>query len=446
MQIAIAGFGLEGRANLEYFRAKFPEADFTIFDERESLTDVPSGVQTVLGEEAFGQIRNFDLVLRSPSIPPRKIGQQEKHWSATREFFAECARRGVKIIGVTGSKGKGTVASFVSEILKQRYKKEISSPQKRKIHLVGNIGTPALEILPEIQPNDFIVYELSSFQLWDLGMSPQIAVMTLIEPDHLDVHENMAEYVEAKSRIFQFQKAGDLAIYNADDALVREIAEAATSKTGAIQRPFPDEKFAYVKESKFYFGDEEICPTSAVNLPGEHNLLNALAAIDAVWDLIGSDIDAVEKGLSIFHGLPHRLQFVREIGDVKFYDDSIATTPGSVIAALKSFDEPKILILGGRDKGADYSEMAREINMRNVRMIFAIGENRDKIATAIRENSDVVVHELDLKNMSEIVKEVWQNTAPGDVVILSPAASSFDMFKDYKDRGEQFTAAVKSLN
>jgi len=512
MKIAIAGFGLEGKSNLEYFLHKFPEAEFVIFDEREKLEDVPTGVETVLGENAFAQIRGFDLVLRTAGLAPSKIGQSEKHWSATREFFSECAKKNITIIGVTGSKGKGTTCSFIYEILRTHLEKpdlsftgltgessqknRMDSPNKsanddRRVFLVGNIGQPSLEILLELTEHDFVVYELSSFQLWDLEFSPSVAVMTMIEPDHLDVHENMADYVAAKSRIFEFQKAGNVAVYNSADALVKEIAENAAKKTGVILQPFPDEKFAHcasnaiasnAKQSSdkdnnglprfarndgdwFYYSDKKLFPISVVKLPGKHNLLNACAAINATWNLtipeakigFGLERDAagekiwqvklqiLEKGLSGFSGLPHRLKFVREIGEVKFYDDSIATTPGSVIAALKSFDEPKILIVGGHDKGADYTEMAQEISERNVRMVFAIGENRAKIAAAIRENSDVIVHELDYKKMNEIVREIWQNTEPGDVVILSPAAASFDMFRDYQERGEKFVAAVRSL-
>ena len=461
MKIAIAGFGLEGKSNLGYFRHKFPESEFVIFDEREKLEDVPVGVEAVLGENVFTQIQGFDLVLRSPSIPLRKIpSDNKKIWSATNEFFAECVRRNVRTIGITGSKGKGTTASFIAEILKYAHE---DNPQKHNVFLVGNIGQPALEILPEITENDFVVYELSSFQLWDIEFSPSVAVMTMIEPDHLDVHENMADYVAAKSRIFEFQKAGDVAVYNSADALVKEIAENAAKKTGATLKPFPSPNFAHFDDEFFYYGDQKLFPISVVKLPGKHNLLNACAAINATWGLtipeakigFGLERDAagekiwqaklqiIEKGLGGFRGLPHRLKFVREVGEVKFYDDSIATTPGSVIAALKSFDEPKILIVGGHDKGADYTEMAQEIAVHNVRTIFAIGENRGKIASVVRENSDVIVHELDSKNMDEIVREVWQNTDPGDVVILSPAAASFDMFRDYQDRGERFVAAVE---
>jgi UDP-N-acetylmuramoylalanine--D-glutamate ligase len=385
-------------------------------------------------------------------LAPRKIAQKENHWSSTREFFAECP---APIIGVTGTKGKGSTCSFITEILRAAGK---------TVHLVGNIGVASLDILPKIKESDYVVYELSSFQLWDIERSPHVAVMTLIEMDHQDVHENYAEYVEAKSHIFAFQRAGDAAVYNARDALVREMAETTVTKTGATPKPFLNKKFAHIKQGKFYYNDTEICATSVVKLPGEHNLRNAAAAITAVWDLLvynttittdkssserSGDLlavtKAIEAGLANFHGLPHRLKFVREVEGVKYYDDSIATTPGSAIAAVKSFDEPKILIIGGHDKGADYYELGEAIERSNVRKIFAIGANREKVAQQLSEKTATPIHVLDNQNLAEIVGIVNQETEPGDVVIMSPAAASFDMFRDYKDRGEQFITVVENL-
>ena len=434
MKIAIAGYGLEGRANLEYFRAKFPEAEFVIFDENAKLENVPTDVEVVLGEGAFGQVQGFDLVIRTAGLAPRKIAQKDKHWSSTREFFAECP---ALIIGVTGSKGKGTTCSFITEILRAAGK---------KVHLLGNIGVAALEILPQIQPGDIVVYELSSFQLWDMDQSPRVAAMTLIEPDHLDIHINLEEYLEAKTHIFTFQKPGDVAVYNENDVLVKEMVESTTKQTKAIPIPFLNKKFVHIKQGKFYYDTIEICSVDAVKLPGEHNLRNAAAAISAIWHIIDGDKEAVTRGLASFHGLPHRLKLVGEVGGVKFYDDSIATTPGSAIAAVKSFDEPKILILGGHDKGADYSPLGEAIEQSNIRQIFAIGANRAKVAEQISTKTTTPIRQLDSQKMSEIVQIISQTAESGDVVILSPAAASFDMFHDYKDRGEQFIAAVKELS
>ncbi|MDR1970132.1 MAG: UDP-N-acetylmuramoyl-L-alanine--D-glutamate ligase [Candidatus Nomurabacteria bacterium] len=418
MKVAIAGYGLEGRANLEYFRVKFPEAKMVVFDEKAKLDGVPAGIETVLGAGAFDKIQDFDLVVRTAGLAPRKIAQNNKHWSSTCEFFAECP---APIIGVTGTKGKGSVATMITEILQAHF-----ANSGRKAHLLGNIGTPALDILSRIKPDDTVVYELSSFQLWDLEKSPHVAVVLKIEPDHLDTHTDFADYIAAKSNITRWQNATDTVVYCEQNIYSKQIAELS-----------PGKKIPYPAGISLDFN---------LNVPGEHNRENAKTAIATVHAML-PEISAatIEKGLTNFHGLPHRLKFVREINGVKFYDDSTATTPGSTIAAVKSFSKPIILIVGGYDKGADYSLLGEVIKQSTVRQIFAIGANREKVAQQISTKARTPIRQLDNQKMSEIVQIINQATEPGDMVILSPAAASFDMFKNIYDRGDQFIAAVEDL-
>lgn len=440
MKIAIAGYGVEGKSNYHYYRAKEPEAEITIFDERERLDDAPTDAKLVLGKGAFGKIQGFDLVLRSPSVPPRNIGQTEHIWSATREFMRHCP---APIIGVTGSKGKGTVCSFIAEILKVHFAEQ----SKRRIHLLGNIGVPALDILPQVNEDDVVVYEMSSFQLWDCTQSPSIAVVTMIEPDHLNVHSDFQDYVNAKLNILYYQHDGNTAVYNQEEASpeLAELIGHIITTTQADDMPYPYRVGAHFDDENLYMGDEIICPIEDIKLPGRHNLLNACAAIAATWEITGHDKAAIAKGLGAFEGLPHRLKFVREVNGTRFYDDSIATTPGSAIAAIKAFDQPKVLILGGTDKGADYHELGRVIGHGNVRVVLAIGANRSKIAEQIMDETEVSVVQSSATSMQDIVQTVYDLSNPGDVVILSPAAASFDMFKSYQDRGDQFVAAVNEL-
>ena len=414
MKIVIAGFGVEGQSNLRYFREKFPEADFLVADEREKVDNLPENVAYQTG---FSGLENADLIVRSPSIPPKKIKTSGRIWSATNEFFANCS---ATIIGVTGTKGKGTTCSFISSILRAAGK---------TVHLVGNIGVPALDILSKIEENDIVVYELSSFQLWDLQKSPHVAVVLMIEPDHLNVHADFNDYLAAKANIAKSQTADDYVVYNSQNEFSSSIADAS---------------LAQKKEYPFALSDDII---SAIRLPGKHNVDNACAAILAVKSILPNvSDDEIKKGLSEFTGLPHRLKFVAEKYGVKYYDDSISTTPGSAIAALKAFVEPKILILGGSDKGADYSELAKEIARQNVRLIIINGANVDEIREVLREEKvDCEIVQLNMAGMKEVAKLAKNKAQSGDVVILSPAAASFDMFKGYSDRGEQFVAAVEEL-
>lgn len=424
MKVAIAGYGIEGRSSYRYWRQL--GHDVTVVDEREVLEDAPENAPTLLGAGVFGQLDGFDIVVRTASLPPGRIRTDGKVWSATNEFFAKCP---VPIIGVTGTKGKGTTCSLITSILRAAGK---------TVHLVGNIGTPALEVLPTIQPDDIVVYELSSFQLWDLEKSPHVAVVLLIEPDHLDVHTDYQEYIDAKAHIVSAQTEHDSVIYHPTNTDARTVVKQSIGK----KYRYATDESIYIQDDMFCDVSGAICPTSAVKLPGQHNLENACAAIAAVRQYADISPEFIQSGLINFTGLPHRLKFIREVDGVKYYDDSIATTPGSAIAALNAFDQPKIIILGGSDKGASYDSIIEKCRESNARVI-AIGQTGEKIYTlcqkanveAVRETGDMVC----------IVKTAQTMAESGDVVILSPASASFDMFRSYADRGEQLIAAVESL-
>ena len=450
MKIIIAGYGVEGISNLVYFRRKFPDAEFVVADEcpADKLPAIPDGVKLISGKNAFSeQLGDADLVVRTASLPPRNIKTNGKIWSATNEFFDKCP---ASIIGVTGTKGKGTTCSLIASILRAAGK---------TVHLVGNIGVPALDVLPKIEKTDIVVYELSSFQLWDLEKSPHIAVVLMIEPDHLNVHTDFADYLNAKKNIRRHQGISDKCIYHPTNKYSQEVAAAPLDRlldTGdnhgdtldfAQRYAIPDDDQVYVQDGYFCVQDRRICNTSHLRLPGAHNLENACAAMSAVTELPVTVTDEqFAAGLESFTGLPHRLKFVAEKNGVRYYDDSISTTPGSAIAALKAFTEPKILILGGSDKGAEYAELAQEIARQQMRVVIVNGANASEIAEILRkENVSCQIMQLEMATMPMVVETAVGLVQPGDVVILSPAAASFDMFKSYNDRGEQFVAAVENL-
>ena len=426
MKVAIAGYGIEGKASLAYWRGLGDHV--TVLDER-TVDGVPGDTEVVVGPDVFQNLTQYDLVVRTASLRPDKLRGAKKVWSATNEFFEKCP---AQIVGVTGTKGKGTTCSLVVSILRSAGK---------TVHLVGNIGTPALEVLPSIKPNDVVVYELSSFQLWDLEKSPHIAVVLMIEPDHLDVHVNFDEYIEAKQQIVTYQTSDDIVFYNPTNLHSKQIAIA--SKGQKIRYGTPEGNAVYVKENKFFTQGHLICGVDTLQLVGRHNLENACAAISAVlaYDK-NTSFNDIKKGLHDFTGLPHRLRFVREVSGVKYYDDSIATTPGSAIAALDSFVEPKIIILGGFDKGADYSDVVAKCRDTNT-VVLAVGQTGEKIFE-LAKHANVVVHRL-RGLMDEVVAFAYKLAEPGTVVILSPASASFGQYKNYSERGDQFVEAVKQL-
>lgn len=429
MKIAIAGYGVEGTSNYAYW-SRDTTNDVTIVDEKidPHSSTLPQHAQVLTGPGVFGALDDFDMVIRTAGLAPFKITTNGKVWSATNEFFAQCP---APIIGVTGSKGKGTTASLIASILEAAGK---------KVWLVGNIGLPALDILDQVQPEDIVVYELSSFQLWDLEASPHIAVVLFIEQEHLDIHRSMEEYVEAKARIVLHQKPDDLVIYNANNSYARSIGErSAARKIG-----YPSSETAHVQDGAFFYGAQALCSVDALRIKGEHNVSNALAAIDAVWGYT-QDPAAIEAGLKAFGGLPHRLAFVKTVNDVEYYDDSIATTPTSAIAALRAFaDRPKVIILGGSYKGSDFSELANELTKHTVQAIL-IGDEAPAIARACDEVGFQKYEVMDAATAERFTKRAAELAVPGGVVLLSPASASFGLFKNYADRGDQFIAAVNGL-
>lgn len=427
MNIAILGYGVEGESVYNYYHAKYPDATFTAYDNKpEPKNPLPDGVRFV------GNVRDFkgittDLAIKTPAIPPWDVEVSGEVTTMTREFLKNCP---APVIGVTGSKGKGTTASLIKSIL---------DAAGKKTWLVGNIGLGAFDVLDQIQPNDIVVYELSSFQLWDADVSPHVAVVLFIEQEHLDVHKDMEDYVAAKGNIAKYQHADDIVIYKSDNEYSRQIGELSHGTRIA----YTNETSAHIKDEAFYYGEQRICPADIMKIKGIHNQNNACAAIDAAW-LYTQDSAAIEQGLSSFMGLPHRLQFIREVNGVKYYDDSIATTPSSAIAALNAFDGQKVIILGGSSKGSDFSDLAHELAYGGVKAIL-IGEEASKIAAACDDEGFKDYEIMEKPTITTLVARATELAEGSATVLLSPAAASFGMFKNYADRGDQFSQAVRNL-
>ena len=427
MKVAIAGYGIEGEANYRYYADH--GYDVTIVDEAaQPSRPIPEGAKFLLGEKVFRTLQDYDLVVRTASLPPHYIVTHGKIWSGTNEFFAKCP---APIIGVTGTKGKGTTSSLIASILRAA---------GYTVHLLGNIGQPALAMLSEIKPSDIVVYQLSSFQLWDLERSPHVAVVLMIEPDHLDIHADFDDYVRAKGNIRRHQRGDDVCFYHPSNKWSEKIARS-TVLGDMVRYNARDAAGVYEEQGYFRVQGDDICPVSTLTLPGAHNIENACAAISAAR-VFTLDNTAIKQGLTVFNGLPHRLKFVRTVKSIRYYDDSIATTPGSAIAAINAFHEPKVIILGGSDKGAHYDEIIQRCKDTKTAVV-AIGQTGKVIEKLCRKEEVVVA--VPEASMSEIVKTATAIAAPGGVVLLSPASASFDMFKNYGDRGDQFVAAVEAL-
>lgn len=434
MKIALLGFARDGQAAYEYWNQGGNE--LTICDQNESL-QLPSDVKRQLGPDYLKNLGKFDLIVRTAGLSPKLIKEAnpdspdilDKVTGNIDEFFRVSPSK--NIIGVTGTKGKGTTCTLIAKMLEAA---------GLKAHLGGNIGISALELLKNnIQTDDWVVLEQSSFQLIDQKHSPHIGVCLMVEQEHLNWHEDMEEYLTAKEQLFVRQTPDDIAVYYAENDNSKRIASVSPGQ----KIPYMQAPGAIVDDNAIKIDGQIICRTDELKLLGKHNWQNACAAVTAVWQ-ITQDLKALYSVLTTFTGLEHRLEFVREIDSVRYYDDSFGTTPETAIVAIEAFDQPKVVVLGGSDKGSKYEKLAETVKNNNVRQVLTIGEMGSAIAKSLR---DIGYQNITAggTTMPEIIARAAKLAEPGNVVLLSTACASFDMFKDYKDRGEQFKATVNSL-
>lgn len=423
--IAILGFGTEGRSVLQFLRSQsaYRAAKITILDHDTQLK-TPREIKAILGPTYLQSLNTFELIFRSPGVPyelPELQAARRKDVqfsSATTLFFAHAQGT---IIGITGTKGKGTTATLIYRMLKTA---------KKDVYLVGNIGNPALAILPKLDKKSFVVFELSSFQLHDLERSPHIAAVLDIFPDHMDAHNSFEEYLHAKSTIAQFQTRRDQVFFAAHNEYARRVAAHSKGK-----------KIPVTTTDWTLFNEHDL------QLKGTHNFKNAVMAARVAQSL-GISNSIILKTVRAFKGLPYRLEIMHK-GDVIFINDSAGTNPSTAAAAIRSFSEPLFFICGGKDKGVSWSPLVDAIKeSSNIKGIFLIGENSNKIRDALQPVVPALRGQLsvvgDLQSAITGAYRMAKKISHA-VILFSPASASFDMFKDYKDRGKQFKKIVQSL-
>lgn len=448
--VAVLGFGVEGLSNLHFLRKK--GAAVWVLDKREKedldqemVSEAEElGAKFILGEQYLKNLSQFHLIFRSPGVRrnTKELLEAELKGavvtSQTKLFFDLCP---AQIIGVTGTKGKGTTATLIYQMLKEAGK---------DVYLGGNIGTPPLSFLEKLQSSSIVVLELSSFQLQDMHRSPHIAVMLMVTSEHLDHHETHAEYVDAKRNLFRFQSATDFAVVNRDYPASNESDIYTDAKLFHVSRERETDNACFAVGNKIILRknghDTEIIKTGDILLPGKHNLENVCAAIIAA-NLAGVRTTIIANVLRSFKGLEHRLELVREVDGIRYYDDSFSTIPETAIAAIQAFDVPEILILGGSSKNADFSELGKVIGeTKNIKAIIGIGQEWERIKASLKgELGKETILIEGATTMQQVVQAASKIARPGDVVLLSPACASYDMFKNYKERGNEFTKAVAGL-
>ena len=429
MKIAILGFGREGKSLLKFLKRKKSKASIKILDRK-------------FDKNYLKNLDKFDLIFRSPGVPynlpeiQKAIKLGVKFPSSTQLFFTEAEKIGCRIIGITGTKGKGTTATLLYKILKA---------YDKPVYLAGNIGKPAIEILPKLKKNSIVILELSSFQLQDLEKSPDIAVILDIFPDHLDMHKNLREYFDAKTNIAKYQKKTDKIFYFADNKYSKWISQKSHGKKITVS----------VKNSKLFKPDD-------LKMPGEHNFKNAVMAASVALSL-GCQKEKIIKIVKNFRGNEHRLELVRIIKipakqhsnilqnvRMLFYNDSASTNPQTAVAAIKAFKEQKILISGGKDKRLNYSPLTKALKNSKIKLVILFGENKKKIKRQIAKSKVQIVLVKDLKSSVQLAykkakKLINQLPNQSITIVFSPASASFDMFKDYAERGKIFKQLISKL-
>jgi UDP-N-acetylmuramoylalanine--D-glutamate ligase len=442
-RVLVVGLGKSGVASALFLKSR--GARVTVSDSKpeaelrnEILLLLEQGITVETGGHGDRTFRGQDLIVVSPGVPidaPQLAQARNLGESVIGEIELAAQFLSGPIVAITGANGKTTTTSLAGEII---------AAGKFPTLVGGNIGTPAISLVDQAGPKTWIVLEVSSFQLETIvEFRPRIAVILNITPDHLDRHKTFANYVNAKARVFENQRADDFTVLNADDPTTVGLSDLTHAQLFWFSRKKKIEKGAFVQGAHIYFrdshGEHEIMPLAEVPLKGGHNLENVLAGV-SIGMIVGCQPEQIRQSVSSFKAVEHRLEFVAKVAGVDYYNDSKATNVDATIKALESFPANIHLILGGKDKGSDYTVL-NELLRQRVKRVYTIGAAAAKIESQIQGAAEID-HAETLENA---VRRASECTSPGDVILLAPACASFDQFQSYEHRGRVFKEIVHSL-
>lgn len=450
-RIAVIGLGVSNIPLIDYFYAH--GANVVAFDNRNKENIDFSVIQKLedynmlyyLGENSLEHLIGFDYIFRSPSCRPdipEIVKEVENGAILTSEIEKVLELSPSTVIGVTGSDGKTTTTTLIYKILEAN---------GYKCFLGGNIGTPLFTRISEMKPEDMVVLELSSFQLMNMKISPKVAVVTNISPNHLNVHKDYQEYIDSKMNIFLHQDENGILVINADNEITKEFYKKAKGKVRYFSsNQILENGIIFDKSEKIIKLCEDgvrkhLIKQKNMKLRGNHNCENACAAISATLDYAKEDI--TRKTIEEFPGVEHRLEYIRTIDGVEWFNDSIGSSPSRTIAGLNSFEEKIVLIAGGYDKHLDYTPIAKPI-LQNVSKLILIGQTADKIEKAVKDEASLEGKSLPIyrcNKFEEIVTIAKEVATEGEIVLFSPASASFDLFKNFEERGNYFKELVNNL-
>ena len=442
-RVLVVGLGRSGVASALFLKAqgaRVTVSDTKSEDElREEIPDLlDEGITVETGGHGERTFQNQDLIVVSPGVPvdaepiaqARALGQ-----SVIGEIELAAEFLPGPLVAITGSNGKTTTTSLTGQIL---------STAGLKTLVGGNIGTAAISLVAQATPETVTVLEVSSFQLETIrSFRPKIAMVLNVTPDHLDRHRTFAAYADAKARLFENQQAEDFAILNADDPTCVELAARTRAQVFWFSRTRELQQGAFARAGRIVFrrgkSDEEVMPVSEIPLKGSHNLENVLAAICA-GELMGCQTSKIRAAVCAFKAVEHRLEYVATVGGVEYFNDSKATNVDATIKALESFPANVHLILGGKDKGSDYTVL-NDLLRQRAKCVYTIGAAADKIESHLKGTVNLVSS----GTIEAAVKQAAVSAQPGDIVLLAPACASFDQFRNYEHRGRVFKELVRGL-
>jgi len=443
-RVLVVGLGRSGVASALFLKSH--GARVTVSDAKSSdqlRNEIPSlldqGISVETGGHGERTFQNQDLIVVSPGVPvdaqplvqARAMGE-----GVIGEIELAAEFLPGPIVAITGSNGKTTTTTLVGEIL---------AKSGLKTQVGGNIGTPAISLVEKTTPDTAVVLEVSSFQLETIRtFRPKIAVILNITPDHLDRHRTFAAYVDAKARIFENQQSADFAVLNADDPTCVDLVPRTHAQVFFFSRKREVENGAFVRGGQVFIrrngAEHAVMPVSEIPLKGGHNIENVLAAICAS-DLMGCDAANIRNAVRDFKAVEHRLEYVATVRGVDYYNDSKATNVDATIKALESFPANIHLILGGKDKGSDYTVL-NDLLRQRVKCVYTIGAAAEKIQSHIKGATSIIAS----RNIETAVQQVFASALPGDIVLLAPACASFDQFQNYEHRGRVFKELVRALS
>lgn len=443
-KVAIIGLGISNMPLAEFvfnLGAKVTVFDRKNEDELESnIIDLKSkGINFQLGENYLDKLSKFDVVFRTPSMrvdhPILIKAKSEGAYitSEMEEFIKYCP---AKLFSITGSDGKTTTTTLIYNMLKT---------EGNTVWVGGNIGNPLFSKIEQIKNEDKVVLELSSFQLMSIREPMEVALVTNISPNHLDIHKDMEEYIETKKNIFKYQRNDDLLVINEDNKITKSMEKECKGRLMkfSIKERLKEGSFYY--NGDLYINKKKVCNISEVKLKGMHNIENLLAAFCCVSEDVS--IESMREVAKSFNGVEHRLEFVKEIQGVKYFNDSIASSPTRTLAALRSFDRPVILIAGGYDKNISFRILAEE-GIYYIKHLILLGDTKFKMEEAfkkIMEDRGQYVPISICNSIEEAIYIAKENAETGDIITLSPSCASFDMFKNFEQRGNKFKDIIKNL-